>query len=243
MIHSFRWSPSGAIVLVMSIGCASLPSAAPQSSTESEFELRPGSFPGLEGTAFGEAVEFDNDIYSAKCYPLFAITGWSETAAGRRSTGSILLWVNRVHLVQGRVFVAPCEVAAPFVASASRVAGHVSDSWFEVTLIDQPDSRRVSLRRLSVRGWGPFSNPSFCGSHVAFWSLATGGELTAHVANLFDPRALMSTSFGIVKIDGSDMGWGVQPAAWTPACTVAAFRSSSGETRDSAAREAVERAA
>jgi hypothetical protein len=217
--------------LAVTVGCASMPRQGILDSTETELEIRPGAFPAFQGTAFDEAVEFTNDIYGAKCYPLYEVTGWSETAAGRRSTGSILLWVHRAHVSDGRVFLVQCEIAAPFDASSSRILGYVKGGLFEATRIGLPGSLQVSLRQLQIPGWSEFAAPAFCGRHAAFWSMTPSGELKGHVASLFDPRRVKTTSFGVVEVAASDMGWGVEPAAWSPACEVATFQWGAAEPR------------
>ncbi len=176
-------------------------------------------------------MEFSNDIYGAECYPLYLATGSSTTREGTRSTGRILLWINRAHVAGGRLFIAPCDIAAPLEAStvSARIGGYVSDWWFEGTLVDGPDWPRVALNRLVVPGWSSFSNPSFCGRNVAFWQLHNGSQMTAHVVNLFDPRVRSSLAFGRVAVDESDMGWGVPPASWDQECTSATFRSESNQ--------------
>lgn len=192
--------------------------------------MQPGVFAGFERTALGAGVTFDNDIYSATCYSLFAVTGEGETIDGPRISGTILLWLHRAHMVSGRVFVETCDIEAPFVASSSRIAGHLHSSWFEATLTDVPQSPRIALRRLAIDGWSEFSFPMFCGREVAFWSLKTNGELSGHVVDLFEPAANRSASFGTIEIPGSDNGWGVPPAAWAADCTAATFKIDSGAT-------------
>jgi hypothetical protein len=66
---------------------------------------------------------------------------------------------------------------------------------------------------------------------VAFWSLSAGGELTGHVADLFDLRRRSSSPVGTITIDGSDMGWGVAPARWPADCSGATFETGSGITK------------
>jgi hypothetical protein len=122
-------------------------------------------------------------------------------------------------------------MTAPFAAWSTQISGGVSDAWFEMTVAPESGPPRVSLRRLHVSGWGEFSAPAFCGQQVAFWSLGTGGELTGHVADLFDPRLRSSTPVATITIDGSDMGWGVAPAQWSPDCTDATFATGSGITK------------
>jgi hypothetical protein len=193
--------------------------------------LQPGLFAAFPGTALDEPVEFSNDIYSARCYPLYLVTGWSETAAGRRSTGRLLLWINRAHVTAERVFISPCDVAAPASMTIGRLEGYVSSWWFEAMLVDTPDWPRITLRRLVVPGWSDFSNPEFCGRYVAFWSLARDSVMTGHIVDLHTPSARRSMVFGRVDVGESDMGWGVPAASWDKDCTAATFRAESHQPR------------
>jgi len=220
-----------ALVVATSAGCASMPVTPATHSTERELKLGAGPFRVLPGLALGDAIKFENDIYSATCYPLFAVSGQSQTASAARATGTILLWINRAHAADGRVFVDVCEPAAPFAASSTQIDGAVSDEWFEMTLVPESGHSRVSLRRLDVSGWGEFSAPAFCGHQVAFWSLGTGGELTGHVADLFDPRRRSSSPVAKIVIAGGDMGWGVAAGRWSADCSGATFETTSGVTK------------
>lgn len=216
------------VIVAGSAACATMPARTPTISTEGELKLTAGAFPALAGTALGDPVKFENDIYSATCFPLFAVSGHSQTVSGAHDTGTILLWISRAHVAGGRVIVAPCEVAAPFEASSTQIGGAVSASWFEVALIAESGRPRVSMRRLDVPGWGEFSAPAFCGRRVAFWSLKAGGELTAHVADLFDSSRRSSSVLGKIEIAGSDMGWGVGTAVWSADCSAAVFDTGAG---------------
>jgi hypothetical protein len=201
--------------------------ALPLVILEGELKLEAGRFAGYQDTALGEPVMVENDIDSAPCHPLLAITGWSQ-GSKRRFTGPILLWLHRVHLVGTRVFLEPCELSAPF-ASSPRVAGAVSNWWFEGTLVDAPASPRIELRRLALPGWGIFSNPTFCGRSVAFWSVgradASGKHLTAMIADVFDGRALASRSLGSIQLE-TDNRWCFRPATWAGDCQAATFDAS-----------------
>jgi hypothetical protein len=214
-----------ALAICLVVGCQSRPGPMP---LEQEQKMQPGAFSGFERTALGAGVTFDNDIYSATCYPLFSVTGAGETIEGPRISGRVLLWLHRAHIVSGRVFVETCDIAAPFEASSSRVGGYLNSSWFEATLTDAPTSPRITLRRLAIDGWSEFSVPMLCGRQVAFWSLKANGELSGHVVDLFEPAAAQSASFGTIEIPGSDNGWGVPPAAWAADCTAATFKIDSG---------------
>lgn len=112
---------------------------------------------------------------------------------------------------------------APFTATSTRVNGYLSPWWFEATLDDQLEWPRVQLHRLAPPNWDAFSAPSFCGERMAYWSVSNNTILVAHVADLVDPRRHESASYGVFEIPGSDMGWGVQPPAWTPDCAAATF--------------------
>ena len=188
-----------------------------------ELTLEKGPFTPFRNTALDDVVQFDNDIYSAKCHPLYSVSGWSETAAGKRTTGSLLLWLHRAHVAGGRVFVEPCETSVPLALSATRIEGYVSDAWFEATMIDRGTAPRVALRRLDVPGWGPFSVPVFCGRFAAFWSAETEERVHGNVVDLFDPRRRRMSAFGKVDLAESDMGWGLREASWDAACTAATF--------------------
>lgn len=198
---------------------------------ERELTLRPGAFDGFDGTALGDAVTFENAAYSARCYPLLDVAGESLDGQGKRSTGTVLAWIHRAHVVRDRVFIEPCRIDAPIEASATHLAGHVAAWWYEATLVDAPDAPSVELRRLTIAGWSPSATPSFCGAQVAFWSRSPDRELTAHVVDLLEPRADLSASFGQMALAPGDVGWGVQPAEWSANCGEATFKIDSGQTR------------
>jgi hypothetical protein len=215
------------LALCIVAGCQSRPGPK---TVERELKMQPGAFAGFGRTALGAAVTFDNDIYSATCYPLFVVTGEGETINGPRTSGTILLWLHRVHLVSGRVFVETCDIEAPFEAFNGHVTGYLHDWWFEATLTDAPSSPRIALRRLAIDGWSEFSSPMFCGREVAFWSLEKTGQLSGHVVDLLEPAANQSASFGTIEIPGSDNGWGLPSPAWSADCTAATFKIESGAT-------------
>lgn len=197
-----------------------------------ELVLRPGFFVELPGTALGGPVEFTNDIYGTKCFPLYLATGGSTTGEGRSTNGHVLLWINRAHATAGRMFVSPCDLAAPVSMSASRVEGYVSRFWFEATLVDVPTAPRVSLRRIDVSDWTEFSNPAFCGAQVAFWSLNHGRQMQVHIVDLLNPLRRVTDAVGPIDVQESDMGWGVPEPSWDSWCDAATFRPKGAPARE-----------
>jgi hypothetical protein len=218
-------------VLVVPASCAALPPSSSPPVETGELVLKPGPFEPFPGTALDQPVEFTNDIYGAPCHPLFVVTGNSTTAAGQRPTGTIILWMNRAHSVGGRVFVQPCEIAAPLSMSSTRIEGYVSNEWVEAALDPSPTSPQINTRRLDIAGWSEFSNPSFCANYVAFWSLEENRTMSAIVVDLVRPQRRVATSFGRIDIGESDMGWGVPSAAWSRSCASATFRTEAGDSR------------
>lgn len=226
-----RRAVAAALTVASLMGCATPKPQEPAALIERELKLAPGYFTSLPGTALGDPIDFDNDIYGAKCYPLMAATGWSETLTRKGPNGHLLLWIHRAHVAAGRTFIQQCEVGVPVEMSATRIAGYTSDAWFEATRTEDAGAVKIQLRRIEPKGWSAFAAPSFCGQHVAYWSQVAGGEMTAQVASLFEPASVATASFGVVPINASDNGMGVPEAAWTSDCTAATFTRVPGETR------------
>jgi hypothetical protein len=199
--------------------------AAPQQMVQTELKLEAGRFAAFPGTAIGEPIAFQNDIDSNPCYPLIAITGWSQ-AATLKFTGPVLTWIHRAHRVGTRVVVEPCELMSPLASPPATVEGAVSKWWFEATLVDSPASPRVELRRLALPRWDLFSNPAPCGQSIAYWSMGgsdgKGSQLTAMVADLLSGRMLASRSLGSVSLE-TDNRWCLRRPTWDKDCRAATF--------------------
>lgn len=187
-------------------------------------------FDSLQKTALGNKVVFDNDTYSADCYPAFVVTGGGQSTAGPTINGTISQWVHRAHAVGGRVFVQTCEMAAPFEATSTRINGYLSDTWFEMTAA-KSDPRLLTLRPLAINEWSQWADPVFCGRSVAVWSVTKNGEASAYVIDLLEPSAKQSAEIGAVEVTGGDMGWGLPEPAWADDCSAATFKTDSGTTR------------
>jgi hypothetical protein len=209
------------------MGCGSALEPAPRNR---ELSLKPGMFDALEQTALGNKVVFDNDIYSADCYPAFVVTGGGQTTEGPVIHGTISQWVHRAHAVDGRVFVQTCEMAAPFEATSAHINGYLSDTWFEMT-VAKSDARLLTLRPLAINEWSRWADPVFCGRHVAVWSVTKTAEASGYVIDLFKPSANESAVIGAVEVTGGDMGWGLPAPVWADDCSAVTFKTGTGTTR------------
>jgi hypothetical protein len=205
--------------LAMAVGAllwVEVPAAAAQSSSAA-IDLVQGPFAPLSGTTLDGPERFErpsalpeNPPVSTTCFPLMA-----------QGDQQVLAWLSAAASADGRVFVRRCvdgDVPPdPRVAGVRR--GGEALEWEEATLALGADGLRVTS--LALPDWSFFSNPSFCQSAVAYWSMR-GTDLFAQVYDLTERRVLESRPRGVVYLV-SDESDALEAPVWEANCSRVAF--------------------
>lgn len=181
---------------------------------EKELSLKPGIRSPWPGTRVGHSREFSNDIYGMRCSPI-------ATVGGR-----VLLWIARLHITSGRVFVEPCEELDVNLPDSKAPRPAAFADWiFEATMGGDETYPQIQLRRLALPGWGYQSNGAFCGRFVAYWSLerdpgTQAVALHARIADLFTQAVVSRERLGAASIETDSPG-AFETPVWDDHCRVA----------------------
>jgi hypothetical protein len=174
--------------------------------------LEPGPFLLLEGTRLGGSGLFErpstlpeNPPVVIRCFPLFA------------GPDALLAWLSAAVMSDGAVFVRRCiEDADPRegLEAGIRCGGEVLE-WEKATLLG--DEPALATRQLALPDWSFFSNPSFCGSSVAYWGMR-GTELLVQVYDLGERRVVASRPQGEIYLVADEFD-ALEAPVWVADCT------------------------
>jgi hypothetical protein len=117
--------------------------------------LATGLFAPIRDARLGVPVTFENELAMANCFPLLV----SEI---------VVAWLADAQVAGDALLVNRCVEYDPSIAQmADNRHGGTLVEWERVHL--SADRHSLVTTPLGATGWGPFANPNFCGTRVAYW--------------------------------------------------------------------------
>lgn len=170
-------------------------------------ELKTGSFMSIPEAVLGEPVPFENMIDEHECYPLFI-------------KNQLIGWIHTAHKAGARVIVTKCfESQSPYAKfiSPGALCGGLEDDLFELIKKDS----QWFLVRVSIPDFNYFSNPSFCGTKIAYWG-RVGSVYSASVYDLKINKLIEKKILGESEAE-TDNRYHLPPPIWKPDCRSVQF--------------------
>jgi hypothetical protein len=181
------------------------PAASADIGTCGTDELHTGPLDAKHHLRLGTPALFDDGvgIESGTCFPLF-------------NGDRLVTWLHAYHQFGvNRYVLQRCEeTSAESVAPGSR-NGAIAEEYDELTF---DAAGHPVFAGLSAPSWSGFSNPAFCGAHVAYWGMTFDESRPARVdAILFDlatNRVVRREPLGAVDVE-SDSREYLQRPRWS----------------------------
>lgn len=159
-----------------------------------------GSLTSRRNLRLGAPVLFDDGvgISSGRCFPLFD---------GSR----LVTWLHAYHQAEHRLFVQRCEEAAVGEGVSGSRSGAIAETYVELTF----DQGRTDFGELPTPSWSEFSNPSFCGTRMAYWGVRFDGNepltVQAIVFDLATGRVVKQAVLGQILPESDSRDFFVRP--------------------------------
>jgi hypothetical protein len=170
-------------------------------------ELKTGSFMSIPEAVLGEPVSFENMIDEHECYPLFM-------------KNQLIGWIHTAYKAGTRIIVTKCsEEQSPYAKfiSPGAICGGLEDDLFELIKRDS----QWFLMRVSIPDFNYFSNPSFCGTKIAYWG-KVGSVYSASIYDLKTNKLVGKKILGKYELETDDRYY-LQPPIWKSDCRSVQF--------------------
>jgi len=150
---------------------------------------------------------FENEIDSHYCEKLIMQDQFIGWVTGLAEVGPFL------------VFRLCREEKPPFEGAASRGAiyGGVNRGWYEIRSKDHLKPQVLSMPKLS-----DFSNPSYCGSYIAYWGQEKDNLYYASVYHLQKRKLIKEDFVGQSNLETDNM-YILNPPKWSKGCASVDF--------------------
>lgn len=194
---------AGAEMLQCSSGAS-----APTSAPTPQLVLATGPFPRIEDARLGVPIKFENEVDTTSCFPLLV-------------SDIVVAWLAHAHVAAGELLVNRCVEYDPSIEqTAGNRHGGALEVWERVRL--SADKLSLVTTPLGAIEWGLFSNPSFCGTRVAYWGLQKDGRLSARIFDVTSSKEVASRSIGTVMLETDARDAFARPR-WNAQCSSASF--------------------
>jgi hypothetical protein len=151
---------------------------------------------------------FENEIDSHYCEKLHV-------------QGNFLFWVTSLADTGKSIVFRKCmKTEEPYQGATSpgSIYGSVEEGWYELQKEPNAQTRKLTLPRLNE-----FSNPSYCGSNVAYWGADNNDSYFAVVYDLKRRKTVKDQKIGSVSLSTDDMYILNQPN-WAEDCSHVTFK-------------------
>ena len=170
-------------------------------------ELRTGPFMSIPEAVLGKPVPFENMIDEHECYPL---------SINNRLIG----WIHTANKAGTRIILTKCfETQSPYAKfiSPGAICGGLEEDLFELIKRDS----EWFLMRVSIPNFNHFSNPSFCGTRIAYWG-KIGSIYSASIYDLKTNKLVEKKTLGKSEAE-TDNRYYLQSPIWKSDCRSVQF--------------------
>jgi hypothetical protein len=131
-----------------------------------------------------------------------------------------IVWVNGLSEVEPSLVFRICTKGKPPYEGAApegAIYGGVESGWYELK-----KGKRLQPQKLVLPKMNDFSNPSYCGSYIAYWGAGGNHSYYAMVYDL-GKRILLEEKLVGRSILETDYMYVLNPAEWSKDCSSAIF--------------------
>jgi hypothetical protein len=154
-----------------------------------------------------EKTVFENQIDSHECEKLTV-------------DNHFIGWVNGLAEVGSSLIFRMCKKVDPPYEGAvceGTIYGGVESGWYELR-----KSKRLQPQKLILPKMNDFSNPSYCGSYIAYWGVGGNHSYYAMVYDLGKRISLKEKLVGRAVLE-TDYMYVLNPPEWSKGCSSVIF--------------------